>query len=73
MSDTLSALRTEVEAKLAQADAELADLRGQRDKIGAVIRAKVIERDELRSAVAKLTPKKQALTGVVAAAETEVA
>lgn len=58
MSDTIASMREQISAATAAAEAELAQMRTERDAMNDRIRAKVREYEELRSAQSKLTPRK---------------
>lgn len=60
MSDTLATLRDQLTKELAEADTELARLREAKKNLEAEIKARVAERDEVASAVSKLTRKPRA-------------
>jgi len=55
---SIDEIRRQAEKALAELEENLADLRSEKERISAQIRAAVAERDEARSLVARLTPRK---------------
>lgn len=53
----IAEMTTALTAELAQTESDLAGLRDEREAINDRIRAKVAERDELQSTLAKLRPR----------------
>jgi hypothetical protein len=56
---SIDQLREQAEAVLADADARLEVLRAEKHNIQTAIKATVMERDEAKSVVKKLTPRKK--------------
>lgn len=58
----LDAMRADIETEIKKVDEQLGTLRTQKKALATQIRDKVSEQSELRSALARLTPKRRKAT-----------